>query len=143
LNQFANEFGLEYVERKQEIQGGRSGTTWEIDGKGVRQGSGGFIIIECRCYTTSRQNQEKVGALAYRIADTGAAGGIIVSPLGLQEGAEKVATAENIISVRLNAECTQHEFVLGFLNKIMIAVLDTLSLTDAVQVELGPRTQPS
>jgi hypothetical protein len=38
LDQFATAFDLDRVEGKQEIAGQRSGTTWEIDGKGVRQG---------------------------------------------------------------------------------------------------------
>jgi hypothetical protein len=102
LNEFATEFGLERVEGKQGIVGQRSGTTWEIEAKGLREGDSGFVIVECRRYTNSKQNQEKVGGLAYRIIDTGAVGGIIVSPLGLQEGAERVAAAENIVRVQLS-----------------------------------------
>src|ERR1700675_4241463 len=79
LNRFAQEFGLKFVEGKQRIQGLRSGTAWEIDAKGVAGGEEGFFIVECRRYTTSKQNQEKVSALAYRISDTGAVGGILVS----------------------------------------------------------------
>ncbi len=136
LDQFASDFGLERVERKQKIVGQRSGTTWEIDAKGVRQGNTGFVIVECRRYTTSRQSQESVGALAYRIVDTGAAGGIIVSPLGLQEGAEKVAAAENIVSVHLNEDSNPHEYVLAFLNKVMIGLRDVVSIKDSVEVVL-------
>src|SRR5262250_1546186 len=40
-----------------------------------------------------------LGGIAYRIRDSGAEGGIVVSPLGLQEGAAKVAKKENIVSV--------------------------------------------
>src|SRR4029453_19334365 len=39
-------------------------------------------------------------------------GGILVNPLGLQEGAERVTAAENIIAVRLNEDCNRYEFVL-------------------------------
>ena len=141
LSQFAQEFALDCVEGKQEVVGQRSDTTWEIDAKGVRQGNTGFVIVERRRYTTSEQNQEKVGALAYRIIDTGADGGILVSPLGLQEGAERVAAAENIISVRLNEECNRYEFVLGFLNKIMLGVLDQISIGEEVQVTLVPEPE--
>lgn len=80
LNRFAKEFGLKFVEGKQHIQGQRSGTTWEIDAKGIAEGDEGFFLVECRRYITSKQSQEKTGALAYRIIDTGAVGGIIVSP---------------------------------------------------------------
>ena len=58
LNQFAAEFGLSRVEGKQAVQGQRSGTQWEIDAKGVREGNQSFIIVECRRYTTSKLNQE-------------------------------------------------------------------------------------
>lgn len=122
LNCFANEFGLDRVEGKQNIQGQRSGTTWAIDAKGVREGNESFFIVECRRYTTSKQNQEKLGGLAYRIIDTGAVGGIIVSPLGIQEGAAKIAVAENIISIQLDANSTPTEFGLQFLKKIFIGV---------------------
>ena len=121
LNKFSSEFGLDRVEGQQKVQGKRSGTTWTIDAKGVKEGNEAFIIVECRRYTTSKHNQEKTGGLAYRIIDTGATGGILVTPLGMQKGAEKIANAENIIHVQLNENSTRYEYVLGFLNKIMLA----------------------
>lgn len=81
LDQNASEFGLKKIEGKQTIHG-RSGARWEIDAKGIREGSEGFVIIECRRYTTSKQNQEKLGGLTYKIIDTGAIGGIIVRSAG-------------------------------------------------------------
>lgn len=96
LDQIASNLGLERVEGKQHVYGSRSSTNWEIDGRGVNIDGEGFVIIECRRYTTSKQNQERVGGLAYRIIDTGASGGILVSPLGFQEGAKKIAAAEGI-----------------------------------------------
>jgi hypothetical protein len=78
---------------------------------------------------------------AKSVHDTGADGGILVNPLGLQEGAERVAAAENIISVRLNEDCNRYEFVLGFLNKIMLGVLDQISISEEVQVKLVPETE--
>lgn len=122
LNQCANKFGLDRVEGKRSIKGQRSNTEYEIDAKGVRENNEGFIIIECRRYTTSRQNQEKIASLAYRIIDTGADGGIIVSPLGIQQGAAKIASAENIINVQLAENSTPREFSLSFLNKIMVGI---------------------
>lgn len=139
LNQFASEFGLEYVEGNHRVAGKRSGTTWRIDAKGGRHGDAGFVIVECRRYTASKQNQERVGGLAYRIIDTGAEGGIIVSPLGLQDGAERVADAEQIVTVQLNEDCTQHEYVLQFLNKVMVGLHDTIGLKESVEIELRDR----
>ena len=75
MNKIAAMLGLERVEGKQSVYGSRTGTDWEIDGNGVKVGGENFVIIECRCYSTSKQKQEQVGALAYRIIDTGASGG--------------------------------------------------------------------
>ena len=118
LNQIASEFGLQMFEGKQTIVGKRSGTEWEIDAKGVSEDNEVFFIVECRRYITSRQNQEKVGGLAYRIIDTGAKGGIVVSPLGLQEGAAKIAQAENIHNVILDENSSRVEYVLKFLDRV-------------------------
>jgi hypothetical protein len=135
LNEFADKFGLERIEGKQLALGHRSGTTYEIDGKGFRQDGTGFVIVECRRYTTSKQNQEKVGALAYRIIDTGAKGGIVVSPLGLQEGANLIADREGIVNVLLNQDSTQREYVLQFLNNIMIGLHASLTFKASVEIE--------
>ncbi|MFZ1080770.1 MAG: hypothetical protein WAO19_02460 [Candidatus Kryptoniota bacterium] len=116
LDMMADQFGLSKVEGKQGIVGQRSGTTYEIDAKGIAKHGQGFVIIECRRYTTSKQKQENLAALAYRIIDTGAEGGIIVSPLGLQEGGSKIAQSENIVSVRLDENSTTKSYVLQFLN---------------------------
>jgi hypothetical protein len=137
LDQFATEFGLDRVEAKQDLPGQRSGTSWEIDAKGVRHGNDGFVIAEFRRYTSSRQNQEKIGQLAYRIIDSGAQGGIIVSPLGLQEGAEKIAAAENVVNVILNENCGRDEYIMKFLNKVMIGVRDSINtFKEAVELEV-------
>jgi len=119
LDQLASRFGLARVEGKQKMPGVRSGTEWEIDAKGILEGDQGFLIIECRRYIKSKQDQKSLGALAYQIIDTGAAGGVLVSPLGLQEGAAKIAGSEKIIEVQLNADCAPSEFVIKFLNKLM------------------------
>lgn len=136
LRQNAREFGLRSIEGKQIMQGRRSGTNWEIDAKGVREGNEGFVIIECRRYTTSKQNQEKLGGLAYRIVDTGADGGIVVSPLGIQEGAAKIAASENILNVQLDANSTTTDFVMKFLNKLMIGISDRAIFSDSVSIEV-------
>ncbi|MEU8055996.1 hypothetical protein [Microbispora bryophytorum] len=136
LNQIASEFGLEHIEGKRHVHGSRSQTRWEIEGKGIRKGGEGFVIIECRRYTTSRQNQEKMGALAYRIIDTGAVGAIIVSPLGIQEGAQRIAAAEGIETVLMDANSTRTDYMLSFLKKVFRGASDTAMVTEAVSVEL-------
>jgi len=135
LRQCRKEFGLSDVEGKQDIPGA-SGTTWEIEAKGIKDGNSGFVIIECRRYPKDRIKQESVGGLAFRIIDTGASGGIIVTPVGLQEGAQKVARSKNIETVILHPDSTIENFVMRYLHKVMVGVTDTATLSDSVTVEI-------
>lgn len=136
LDQNAHEFGLKGVEGKQKIHGDTSGTDYEIDAKGIREGNEGFVIIECRRYTASKLNQEKLGALAWQITDSGAASGIIVSPRGIQKGAAKIATSQNILNVQLDANSTSIEFAMKFLNKLMIGIRDGGVFSDSASPEV-------
>jgi hypothetical protein len=137
LDQVAKDLGLSRVEGKQTVEGKVSGTNWAIDAKGVRHGNEGFVIVECRRYTTSKQNQEKVGGLAWRIIDSGAQGGIVVSPMGLQSGAKKVADAVNIVSVELDPNCTPYEFSMRFLHKVFVGFQSQGALSDSYDVEVS------
>jgi hypothetical protein len=134
LNEVIHEFGLDRVEGKQEVRGHRSGTDYEIDAKAVAEDDSIFFIVECRRYTTSKQNQDKLTGLAYRILDSGASGGIVVSPLGLQEGAARVAAAENIHSVLLDKDSTRTEYLLRFLNQVRIGIADRISAVEHVEI---------
>jgi len=119
LNHLSKELGLIKVEGKQKLVGS-SGTEWEIDAKGICKDNEGIVIIECRRYTTSKQNQEKMAGFAWRIVDTGAKGGIIVSQLGLQRGAKLVAKAANITNVIIDGNSTPQNFAVEFLNKLFL-----------------------
>lgn len=132
LDRIAEEFGLEQVEGKQDVYGSRTGTSYEIDGKGVKIGGEGFVIIECRRYTKSKQKQEQAAALAFRILDSGAAGGILVSPHGLQAGAQTIAKAEGVVTVLMDEHSTRTDFMLTFLNKIFKGFAETARVNSSV-----------
>lgn len=68
--------------------------------------------------------------------DTGASGGILVSPLGFQEGAKKVAAAEGIHEIFMNADSTRTDYMLKFLNKIFAGMSDTAAATDNLTVTM-------
>lgn len=136
LNQIAHEFGLQSVERKQAVRGFRSNAKYIIDAKGIIEGGEGFFIVECKHYKKSskgkmkRIDQGKVSDLAYRIIDTRADGAILVGPMGFQAGAEKIADAENIISVRLNQDATPSDFVMQFFDKMRVGIsMSSISIT--------------
>lgn len=131
LERFRAYLCLDSVEGKQMI-GGQSGTNWEIDAKGIRTGArGDIVILEFRRKTTRRVEQEDVAGLAWRLQDTGASGGILVSPLGFQKGARLVATAAGIVEATLAAESTTSDYMLGFVNRIFRGVTDYITLQDA------------
>lgn len=135
LDQIAEELGLERVEGKQHVYGSkRSDSPWEIDGKGVKVGGEGFIIIECRRHTTSRGKKSEAAELAYKILDTGADGAIYVSALGFQAGAKKVAAAEGIQEVRMDPTSTRTEYMLSFLNRIFVGAAATVKTTASAKV---------
>jgi hypothetical protein len=75
----------------------------------------------------------KLAGLAHRISDTGAAGGIIVSPIGLQEGATRIAKAENIVPVLLDENSTRTDYVPHWLNKTMIRVSAQLRFSASLE----------
>lgn len=116
LDKFADEFGLASIDGKQKIPG-KSGTSWEIDAKGVLADKETFLIVECKRYTKGKIEQAKVASLAFQITDTGAEGGILVSPLGLQEGGQKIAAATKIIEVKLDPDSTYEDYFISFMNK--------------------------
>jgi hypothetical protein len=89
-------------------------------------------VVECRRYPSKKQNQLQLGGLAYSIIDTGAAGGIIVSPVGLQAGAARIAASRNVIDVRLDAKSTPEEFAIQFFDKLFLGIRATARLSAAV-----------
>ena len=136
LNEFASHFGLGRVEGKQVVPG-ESGTEWEIDAKGVKIDGEGFLIVECRRWK-SKPSQEDVGALAYRIGDTGAQGGILVTPVALQRGAQKVVKHENIYQVRLDKNSTAEGYVIEFLGKVIGGFRENIGVSDSVEIIWTP-----
>ena len=134
LNQFAERFGLGTVEGHTLIPA--AGTTWNMDGIGYSQDGADFVIVECKRKTTRRVDQETVAGVAYRILKTGASGGIIVTPIGFQSGAMKVADFEGITRVTLNHDCTTTEYVLKFLSEIHVGLSDTVTLTESLAIEI-------
>ena len=81
--------------------------------------------------------------LAFRITDTGAVGGLVVSPMGLQEGAAKIATSQNIVAVQLDRDANEYEYVLRFLKQVMIGIHDQIKLKDIATVEKVTRESPT
>jgi hypothetical protein len=133
LDRFAKDFDLGRFEGKQ-IVPGTSGAEWEIDAKGYSEDGSHFVIVECKRYTKGRVNQAIVGSLAYSIQDTGASGGIVVTPQGLQKGAMKIADHNGIHTVHLNQNSTKTDYMIKFLNKVYLGLSDTCTSTESISI---------
>ena len=118
LLHFADIVGISSVEAKQRLQG-QSGTPWEIDAKGICSDGAGFLVIECKERKSSRLNQGTIATLAYTVRDVGAAGAVIITSIGLQEGAKKVASQHGFHKVYLPKESTFEDFVARCGNRVV------------------------
>lgn len=127
LGEIGQVAGIELVEGLQTLEG-KSGAKWAIDGKAVRDGGKDFWVVEVRRHTTRGVEQEAVAAIAFRIEDLGASGGIVVSPLDLQSGAAVVAKATNIVHFKLSEDSTPTDYLAEFMGRRFYGV----SAQDAV-----------
>ncbi len=100
------------IQSKQKFTG-KSGTEWEVDGYGYDDNY--LILIECKQYKSEiRVDQNLLAAFAYIIKDVRAKYGIIVTTVGLQSGAKKVADAENIRLIEVHQNSTDENFFVRF-----------------------------
>jgi hypothetical protein len=138
LKQVRKRFELTDVEGKQKVTGTHTGVSWEIDAKGIRESDGALIVIEYRRYTSSGLSQEALAAIAYRVIDTGAAGGITVSPHPLQRGAERIAKVANVQHVQLDPSSTRDQWIAKIQGIMIFGHTETarISITDGFHIEM-------
>ena len=132
LEQIREVLGIAAVEGKQSVAG-KSGTQWELDARAIQHGGQNFLVVEVRRYTTSRLKQKDVAALAFQIGDVGASGGIVVSPLPLQLGAELVAKAAGIEHLRLSQDSSPLDYLAEYMGRRFLgaSVVESVNLTDS------------
>ena len=128
LGHLRTELGFASVEGKGK-QPGASGTEWEADAICYRQGDGKMILVECK-HWSRRIDQRTMGQFAFSINDSGAAGGLLVTPIGYQEGAAKVANASKIGMATLNPDATDREYALRIAERLFIGIADRIHFTD-------------
>jgi hypothetical protein len=124
--------GISVVEGKQVITG-LSSAEWEIDARAWCKDGENFLLVEARRHNTSGLKQEALAAIAYRIKDVGAAGGIVVSPLPLQTGAQTIAAHEGVSHIHLTPESTSETYLAEFLGRRFIgaSVVESVTATDS------------
>jgi len=128
--------GVNQVNGKQSIAG-LSGANWEFDAVARHENDARLLLIEARRYTTSRLKQEHLAAFAFRIQDVGAAGGIIATPLPLQEGAAKVAASANILHLQLSADSTPEVYLAQYMGQSYRGFTVEESLSTGLSIPLS------
>lgn len=128
------ELGVEAVEGKQTLSG--INANWEIDAKAWCENSNNFLVIEVRRHTKAGLSQESVAAIAYRIQDLGASGGVIVSPKPIQKGAKPIALNANISHVRLSPDSTTERYLAEFMGRRFhgVSITESVQATDTCSV---------
>lgn len=135
LEDIGGHLGLTRVEGKQKLAGHHSGRRPEVEAV-VYTDDRKRLLVECKRKGKRRVEAGDMEAFAYRILDTESAGGIIVTTIGLQEGAKLVAQAEKITTVILDPTSTDEEYIARIANQLFWKQGDAVELKDAAQVEL-------
>jgi hypothetical protein len=133
LKNLRDELGIETVNQKTVVPG-QSGTSWKCDVTCYKTGTQKLVIVECRKYR-SKIKQEDMGGFAYRVEDAGATEGLMVTPIGYQQGAQLVANSAKIGMATLNPEATEYEYALQIAKKLFIGIMDQVRFSDSCTVE--------
>lgn len=124
------------VEGKQKIKGTLSSTEWEVDVVAYNARDEKLILVECKYRSHSKLSQEVLGGFAYRVMDAEADRGIIVTTIGLQEGASKVASASKIIELKLDPNSTSADYIAKIANQIFIKSTESIKINDHINIEV-------
>lgn len=136
LNDVRDYLGLDRIEGKQKVKGNISGIEWEVDVVAYNIDDDKFVLVECRQRSKSTLSQESLAGFAYKIKDTNADYGIIVTTIGLQEGAKKVAKAEKITEIKLDYNSTSENYIAQITNQIFVKITDKIVLSDSIEIEV-------
>jgi hypothetical protein len=115
LNSMKDELRIEKITDKQKIKG-KSGEEWEMEIMASDSESGKPILLECKCWAKPIP-RDVIVSLAYKIKDVGGERGFIITTIGLQKGAKKIAELENIEIIKLNYDATADRFDLVLPNR--------------------------
>ena len=98
----------------------------EVDVSAYDMSDEKLVLVECRKKKESL-SQEEVHGFAYRIQQTNAKRGIIVTTIGLQQGARIAADGAKITLIRLDGNSTKEEYIAKITQQIFVKVTDTFN----------------
>lgn len=116
--------GLSIVNPDKKAFSKKDGGMCEIDVSAYDMGDGKLVLVECR-NKNKPLPQEEVHGFAYRIQQTNAKRGIIVTTIGFQEGARIAANGARIGLVRLEPNSTPDNYIAQLTQLLIIRVTDS------------------
>ena len=102
----------------------KDGGICEIDVSAYDMSDGKLVLVECR-NKNKRLPQEEVHGFAYRIQQTNAKRGIIVTPIRLQKGAIIAANGARIGLIRLEPNSTPDNYIAQLTQLLIIKITDS------------------
>jgi len=131
LHNLRQHLGYEKIEGSKRYKGKSSGRKRQIDAT-VYRTDGKMIIVECKRHKR-KVGIKSIGEFYYVInREVGAGGGLIVSSVGFDAGAQAVANAEKIGMVILNADATEQDYILEIADQLWrgISFIDIVPIAD-------------
>ncbi|MEH2402937.1 restriction endonuclease [Nostoc sp.] len=98
----------------------------EVDVSAYDMSDEKLVLVECR-KKKEPLSQEEVHGFAYRIQQTNAKRGIIVTTIGLQQGARIAADGAKIALIRLDGNSAKQEYIAKITQQIFVKVTDTFN----------------
>ena len=135
LNDVRDYFGLSRAEEKQKVKG-LSEAEWEVDVVAYNVDGGKLVLVECKHRSKAALSQDSLAGFAYKIKDAKADHGIIVTTIGLQEGAYKIAKSEGITVIKLDYNSTSDNYIAQITNQIFVKRTDNVRLVESFKAEL-------
>jgi hypothetical protein len=136
INDIKSYLGLSMVNPDKKKFPKKDGGRCEIDVSAYNMSDGKLVLVECR-KENRRLIQEEVHGFAYRIQQTNAMRGIIVTTIGLQEGGVIAANGAKIQTIKLDPSSTLDNYIAQFIGFLAIKLTDSfggMSGTDGLLI---------
>lgn len=131
-----NFFELEKVEPTSKPVPGhaRKFKPWAIDVVGYRKGTKRLVLFEVKRRGRNVEPEQAAG-FAYRILDTEAEAGYIVTTMGrdLSSGAKEIADYEKIGHIQVEKDSTPDDYTMKIADNMFVGVTDTVKVSEHIE----------
>ncbi len=107
---------------------------WAIDVVGYRKGTNRLVLFEVKRRGRNVEPEQAAG-FAYRILDTEAEAGYIVTTMdrNLSSGAKEIANYEKIGHIQLQKDSTPDDYVMRIADNMFVGITDAVKVSERVE----------